>query len=295
VGIERRGNRLYLYDRTRVNGRCRGQYQGPVNSDYAKLLAESAELIRAERTLALNEVKIIADEAAAIVTALDPFDSLADRVVRSVLQLSGYHQHHRGEWRRRRGVQSMGLVQELVEAYAPKKPTPALVRPVSQNPEHQKILDLAAKGCPSALPAVKELLKDPSWAHTIGSVAWMAETFLIQQASGDDLAVAEAVRQKLREHVQRLTEEDGPNPPFAVKLTAIRAAHCWLAVHSLEAMAARYKAGSATALAIEKQMASAERRLNAALRSLALLRRLNRPAVIAQVNVASGAPMVVKN
>ena len=40
--------------------------------------------------------------------------------------------------------------------------------------------------------------------------------------------------------------------------------------------------------AIDKQLTRAERRLHASLKSLAILRRLRRPVVVAQLNVASG-------
>jgi hypothetical protein len=71
-------------------------------------------------------------------------------------------------------------------------------------------------------------------------------------------------------------------------------AHCWLAVHILETQVARQPVGTPSALAVERQRASAERRLAAAPKSLAVLRQLNRPRVVAQVNVAAG-PMVVSN
>lgn len=128
----------------------------------------------------------------------------------------------------------------------------------------------------------------------LGSVAWMAEQALIHQAAGDDVAVIEAVRQKSKEYVKQLTAEDGSDPPFPIRLAATRVAHCWLAVHILETKSARHTIGSPVGVAVERQLASAERRLAASLKSLGVLRRLNRPQVMAQVNVSAGS-MVVAN
>jgi hypothetical protein len=47
-------------------------------------------------------------------------------------------------------------------------------------------------------------------------------------------------------------------------------------------------------VAIDKRVTQAEKRLHAALKSLAVLRRLHRPLPVAQVNVANG-PMQVDN
>ena len=97
-----------------------------------------------------------------------------------------------------------------------------------------------------------------------------------------------------REQLRELLAGDEEPVPLPVRMAATRAAHGWLRVHILETLSCRYKVGSASALAVERQLTLAERRLAAALKSLAVLRRLNRPVVRAQVNVAAG-PMVVNN
>ena len=81
--------------------------------------------------------------------------------------------------------------------------------------------------------------------------------------------------QKLAEQVKALREET-PNPSLPVRLAAARVAHAWLATHTLETMSCRHQPGTQQALLVERQLASAERRLAVALRSLAALRRLTR-------------------
>ena len=175
--------------------------------------------------------------------------------------------------------------------------TPGLVRVQSADPAVDRVLDAAARGDAAVLPQVRDLLRDPGWAASLGSIAATAERYLVRQAAGDDVAVAEALRQRVADHVRRLVADAGDGATFAERLAATRVAHNWLAVHTLEAMAAREDAGGPRAAAVERRLGQAERRLHAALRSLAVLGRLRRPAapvVAVQANVALG-PQHVHN
>ncbi|MBX9625619.1 MAG: hypothetical protein K2X82_17570 [Gemmataceae bacterium] len=97
----------------------------------------------------------------------------------------------------------------------------------------------------------------------------------------------EAVDRKVEEVLARLLADGGPDPSFAERLAATRAAHARLAAHVLETRAALLPAGSAAAAALDKRVSQADRRLHAALKSLAALRRLRRPAAVTQVNVVA--------
>ena len=83
------------------------------------------------------------------------------------------------------------------------EPTPALIRPSSRDPDHQNALDRAARGDPSARPAVRQILKNPACLAGFGDVAGMAEAGLVRLAAGDDLAVATAIKMKLPEYRDR--------------------------------------------------------------------------------------------
>ena len=187
----------------------------------------------------------------------------------------------------------MAKVNELLRL--PKKPAPALVSLAYPDPETQRLLDRAATGDSSVLPAVKQLLADPRLLSGFGSVSGWAWKALIRVAAGDNLAVTEAVKAKHAEHTQKLLADGGPNPTFAEQMAVTRIAHNWLVVHILETKSAGWDAGSAQAAAIDKQLCRAERRLHASLKSLAVLRRLRGPMVVNQVNIAKGGPMVVNN
>jgi hypothetical protein len=79
-------------------------------------------------------------------------------------------------------------------------------------------------------------------------------------------------------------------------MAATRAAHNWLAVHILECMAAMRQPASPEAVAIERRVTQAERRLHLALKSLAVLRRLRKPAAKGgPKGVSTGEPEVAKS
>jgi hypothetical protein len=292
VGVEVRKGRIYLYDRRRVGGRLVGSYIGPVPPDGATLIRRQAEIDRAEWETRRRDREAVRRRAAEVLSAGAAFDRVADRVFRAVMALTGHALHHRSEWRRRRGEPAMAKLPDLLN---PKdEPAPALVRAAAPDPAAQKVLDRAAAGDRSVLPAVRELLKNPAYLTALGSVAGLARDALVRMAAGDDLAIAEAVRRKLDETITRLLADGPGDPSFAERMAATRVAHNWLCVHILEALMARWPAGGERSAAIDRQLCRAERRLQASLKALAALRRLHRPTVVAQVNVANG-PMQVNN
>jgi len=156
------------------------------------------------------------------------------------------------------------------------------------------LLDRAARGDQEVLPEVRKLLEDPTTTRWLGGMARVAGKAIVRLAAGDHLAVAEAVEKKLDDYGAKLLA-DGPGPAtFAERLVATRAAHNWLTVHVLETLMAGYEPAGQRATALDKALSRAEARLQTSLKSLAVLRRLRRPAVVAQVNVANG-PMLVDN
>jgi len=294
VGVELRKGRLYWYERRRVNGRVRVDYFGPVSAAEAKLIRRKAVVAAGLRECARDDAEAARANADAVLATGAEFDRLADRVFRTAMHLAGYRLHRRSEWRRKRGVRPMTNLDELLAANRPNGPAPAIIKPVSTVPAHQTILDRAAAGDRSVLPAVQKLLAETDYAHGWGALAGMARAGLIRMVAGDDLMVAEAVRLKMDDYVRELLADGGPAPAYAEKLAATRAAHNWVVVHVLECKAAVLDPGSPAAVVLDRRVTQAERRLHAALKSLAVLRRLRRPGVVKQVNVAHG-PMLVDN
>ena len=96
-----RGGRYYTRSK-KVNGRVVREYVG---RGLAGELAAAAD----ERERAQGEAKQAAwrAECERIESAIAPLEEFCDAVeilARASLLLAGYHRHHRGEWRRRRGT-----------------------------------------------------------------------------------------------------------------------------------------------------------------------------------------------
>jgi hypothetical protein len=82
------------YTRSRkVNGRVAREYLGT---------GEAAEQAARQDTLARQE-REARRAAMAALAALDALAELTDLLARAALVAAGYRQHHRGEWRKRRG------------------------------------------------------------------------------------------------------------------------------------------------------------------------------------------------
>src|SRR6516162_11549746 len=109
-----RNEKRYYYRSQRVEGRvvCRYAGTGPV----AELTARIDALCQARRRLEGEKAR---EESARWELADAPLRELercTDLFVRAALVLAGYHRHHRGPWRKRRG---------LVTSGAPDRPAPS--------------------------------------------------------------------------------------------------------------------------------------------------------------------------
>ena len=271
MAVVRRGERLYQYTSRVVRGKFVKEYGGRLSEEEAEAERAAVEERKAARRAERVRVAATAAEARAVLTDL----GRCERAFHAAVFALGFRRHQRGQWRRVRGETPVNALTAIMEAFGPRKPAESLIDFRAPTPEDQKILDAAARGDASVLPKVREWLADPKNADWLGNVAMMAETALVHRVSGDNVAVREATRQKLAEQVKALREET-PNPSLPVRLAAARVAHAWLATHTLETMSCRHQPGTQQALLVERQLASAERRLAVALRSLAALRRLTR-------------------
>jgi len=285
MALEDRNGRIYYYRSHRIGKRVRKEYVAA--GEGAMLIAELEAIERDQKNITamqLTETRQMAREVFAIAAE---FDRLADQVFRVVMQLTGHTLHKRCEWRRKRRVKPMLNLNDLL--LASRKAQQALVVPVSPDPEVQRILDQAAEGDTSVLPAVKKLLTDRKQFGNFGSVAAWAQSRLVRVAAGNNLVLTEALNKRLAEHVETLLADCGPNPTLLEKMAATRVAHNWLTVHILEVKWEQFDAESKQAEAIDKQLCRVERRLHAAIKSFATLRRLRKPMVIAQLNIANGS------
>src|SRR5262245_8130442 len=101
MGWKTINGRQYYYRSRREGGRVTTEYCG---CGYpAGLFAQLDEIDRRDRLLQQLDAKAERDEWRQIDEALDDLVAAARRAASEALTAAGYHRHHRGEWRKRRG------------------------------------------------------------------------------------------------------------------------------------------------------------------------------------------------
>jgi hypothetical protein len=102
MAIVTRNGRPYLYKSIRHGGRVTSEYRGRGED---ALLIDAIETIDSDekdykRDREREERKVSND----LEQALDELAEQAHTLSRQALISAGYHQHHRGDWRKRRGI-----------------------------------------------------------------------------------------------------------------------------------------------------------------------------------------------
>jgi hypothetical protein len=92
--------RGYYYRARKVNGRVVREYCGA--GKVAELTAQMDALERERRRLDALERRLVKDELKALDSDLAAVNARIDLAARAALLAAGFHQHKRGEWRRRR-------------------------------------------------------------------------------------------------------------------------------------------------------------------------------------------------
>jgi hypothetical protein len=164
----------------------------------------------------------------------------------------------------------------------PTKPT-ELAAPATRA-ELDALLKRARAGDKSTVPALRKLLQDPATVRVFGGdLAEQVEQSFVGGIARDDIAWREALTRKLE---LLRTELLGPSPSPVERLLVERVVACWLQVQDAEIRFAQNQ----TKLSIQqgdyhqRRMDAANRRYPAALKTLALVRKLAVPAL--QINVA---------
>jgi hypothetical protein len=154
----------------------------------------------------------------------------------------------------------------------PKKPDDLLV-----------LAQRAQKGDKTALPALRELLKDPALVDALGGdLARLAQQTLVDKFTGQNLLFQETLRCKL--DLLR-AELSGSNPTPLERLLVERVISCWLYLHHVEMRCCPKESTSlAVGSYLERSLSAAQKRYLAAIKTLALVRKLAVPVL--QVNIA---------
>lgn len=168
-----------------------------------------------------------------------------------------------------------------------KKETPAAPK---KKDELEALTDRAQKGDKTALPALRELLKDPALVNAWGGdLAQQAQMALIHKFTGQNLLFQETLPRKLGLMRDELA---GPSPTPLERLLVERIVTCWLHLHHLEVIYGN-KESMTLSLGIyyERCISSAQKRYLAAIKTLAVVRKLAVPVL--QVNIAKKQVNVV--
>src|SRR5262245_4456296 len=146
--------------------------------------------------------------------------------------------------------------------------------------ELKELLERAGAGDAAALPALRRAFdENPELAKRLGDLAAHAEQALLSLAVGDNLAAREAVTRQAAKLRQELLGS-GPSP--LERLLVDRVALCWLAANAAEIEAAHLlrttPSSSPANAAAQKRLGQAQQRFLAAVKALALVRKLVRPS-----------------
>ncbi len=147
----------------------------------------------------------------------------------------------------------------------------------------RELLKRAAKGDTATLPALRKFLENPANVEAFGgNLASYAQGLFVKSLSGEDLCVREAIQAKLAAMRKELL---GESPTPVERLLVERVVACWLQVQDADIRYAGAKdLNIKQADYHQRRMDATHRRYLAALKALALVRKLAVPAL--QVNIA---------
>lgn len=138
----------------------------------------------------------------------------------------------------------------------------------------QALTDRVESGDGSALPAIRATLERPGLAEETGNLAKEALDLLMASACGQDVARKQGLTRKLEEMRVELL---GPDPTAIERLLVERILACWIYLHYLEVMQTKYEPAPLIAgVFFQRLLSAAHKRYLAALKALAVVRRLSR-------------------
>jgi hypothetical protein len=148
-----------------------------------------------------------------------------------------------------------------------------------------RLIERARAGDASTLPQLRQLLASPAAVDRWGGN--LADLAFVQAAAGKNLLAREALLRKLE---LLRAELAGPSPTALERLLVERVVACWLQLQDADV---RFAQGQHTLKSVEidyfqRRMDRAHHRFLSAVKALALVRRLDLPVLIAQVNLHAG-------
>lgn len=252
--LSRRGN-WYFYKYVRRGGRVRAVYCG--NGPAAELAILDIEERKAARRAAASE----AAECRRLKGQLIHVGRQMDLLVRATLVCEGYYQHHRSEWRRRRSVKKKRVFR------------PPATKAHAMQVDSSSLADLvksANAGNTSAVQSLRDVLdRNPEVWRQVGDLARHAEEMLLKRIAREHPFLLECVKR----HANDLRKQIGEGGPVLERLATERIVFCWLELSLIDA---EYPGGATGGIAqaryVQTAKSAAQKRFDAAVRSLLLIR-----------------------
>jgi hypothetical protein len=161
-------------------------------------------------------------------------------------------------------------------------PAPAAAFPAKTAEELTALVRRAEKGDAASLKQLRQVLEGTPLMDTLGDLGRQTQATVIEKFAGSNAVWKEILPRKL-ESLRR--ELAGPNPTPLERLLVERIVSCWLHLHNLELI---YASKDSVSLELgnyfQKNIDRAQKRYLAAIKALAVVRRLALPAL--QVNIA---------
>jgi hypothetical protein len=159
------------------------------------------------------------------------------------------------------------------------KPTPEQTA-ADERARVQEMVTRAVQGDASVLPELRRVLNGhPEMWRAYGDLAAHAQASMIHRAAGKDLLLQESLERKAGE---LRAEVAGDSPSALERLLAERVIATWLQVYTADAVAAQMHGEKVTLTVLremQKRQESAQRSHLAAIKQLATVRRLLKPAL----------------
>lgn len=151
---------------------------------------------------------------------------------------------------------------------------------MTETDRREEIVRRVTKNDENAVPEFRELLKQvPTLIDIVGSLAEIAERTLVKAITGGQLFFSETLTAKLDAMRAELA---GPQPSPIERLLVERVVACWLQVYHADAQAAEFTEGTFTeGNYMQRRQNRAHRRFLSAVKTLATVRRLAVPTLVA--------------
>lgn len=265
-------SRGYFYRKKRVNGRVVSEYIG--GGQVAQILAQLDEREREKRGAQREAVAAQIEQWRASDRAAKGAFDFVSIVLGAALQSAGYHQHARGEWRRKRATtNSKDMAKQTKQTNA-----------LAAKADFSQTLALAQSGDAQAAREVFAMIKgaasERAFVAVLADVGTRNQKHITEGMGFNTPFLSGAIERQLEIMRADLGGEDAP--PLE-RMLIERILSCWLLVNSLEGQVSN-QGHPALSEQLDKRLQRAHKRHLSAVLALAQVRKLN---ISIQINLAN--------